>query len=49
MALQPYLLEMGYQGRARWIVDPTAFLQLALGSDTSPHNPCAPGMGGGRD
>jgi polysaccharide biosynthesis protein PelA len=31
LALQPYLVEMGYQGRARWIVDPTAFLQIALG------------------
>ncbi len=31
LALQPYLVETGYQGRTRWIVDPGAFLSLALG------------------
>jgi hypothetical protein len=31
LALQPYLFEMGFQGRARWIVDPAAFLRAALG------------------
>src|SRR6266545_1499460 len=51
LALQPYLLEMGYEGRARWIVDPTAFLQIALGIGTGSgtHEPCAPELGGGRN
>lgn len=50
LALQPYLLEIGYQGRARWIVDPTAFLQIALGIGRGgSHEPCAPDAGGGRD
>jgi uncharacterized protein (TIGR01370 family) len=31
LALDPYLLERGYLGRTRWIVDPTRFLQTALG------------------
>jgi polysaccharide biosynthesis protein PelA len=33
LALQPYLVETGYQGRTRWIVDPGAFLSLALRVD----------------
>lgn len=45
LALQPYLLEMGYQGRARWIVDPTAFLELALGLGAT-GQPCVPHAGG---
>ena len=48
LAVQPYLLEMGYQGRARWIVDPTAFLQVALGITASgAEAPCSPA--GGQD
>ncbi len=35
-ALDPYLLEVGYEGRVRWIVDPFAFLQRALNSDPGP-------------
>jgi polysaccharide biosynthesis protein PelA len=50
LALQPYLLEMGYQGRARWIVDPTAFLQRALGIGRGgTRDACAPVAGGGQD
>jgi len=51
LALQPYLLEMGYQGRARWIVDPTAFLQIALGipGGDGTHVPCVPDAGDGRN
>lgn len=49
LALQPYLVEMGYQGRARWIVDPTAFLQLALGIGGTARDACAPGADRGRD
>jgi uncharacterized protein (TIGR01370 family) len=30
LALQPYLIESGYAGRIRWIVDPGAFLMSAL-------------------
>jgi uncharacterized protein (TIGR01370 family) len=49
LALQPYLLEMGYQGRARWIVDPTAFLRAALGITASGDQArCVPDAGGGR-
>jgi hypothetical protein len=50
LALQPYLLEMGYEGRARWIVDPTAFLQRALGLDSGAavHKTCAPRVRRGR-
>jgi hypothetical protein len=32
LALQPYLLETGYQGRLLWLIDPAAFLLTALGS-----------------
>lgn len=49
LALQPYLFEMGYQGRARWIVDPTAFLQAALGISEGGPAPCVPDAAGGRD
>ena len=50
LALQPYLIEMGYQGRARWIVDPTAFLRAALGiTEGGDQTPCAPDAGPGRD
>jgi hypothetical protein len=51
LALQPYLLEMGYQGRALWIVDPTAFLQIALGirGGDGAQVPCVPDAGGGRN
>ena len=31
MALDPYVLERGYEGRAQWIIDPAKFLQTALG------------------
>jgi hypothetical protein len=31
LALEPYVLERGYEGRTRWIVDPARFLQTALG------------------
>jgi polysaccharide biosynthesis protein PelA len=49
LALQPYLLEMGYQGRARWIVDPTAFLRTALGiTGSGEQAPCVPDAGGGQ-
>ncbi len=30
LALDPYVLDVGYQGRVRWIVDPFAFLERAL-------------------
>jgi polysaccharide biosynthesis protein PelA len=36
MALDPYLLEIGYQGRARWIVDPFRFLEAALALPEAP-------------
>jgi hypothetical protein len=36
MALEPYLLETGYQGRVRWIVDPLAFLESALALEQAP-------------
>lgn len=50
LALQPYLIEMGYQGRARWIVDPTAFLRIALGIGASgAAQVCVPAAGGGQD
>jgi hypothetical protein len=50
LALQPYLLEMGYQGRARWIVEPTAFLRIALGiAGDGTGEPCTLDAGGGRD
>jgi uncharacterized protein (TIGR01370 family) len=51
LALQPYLLEVGYQGRARWIVDPTAFLQIALGipGADATHDRCELDTHGGRD
>jgi hypothetical protein len=46
LALQPYLIEMGYQGRARWIVDPTAFLRIALGiPEAGARGPCVPDGG----
>lgn len=50
LALQPYLLEMGYQGRVRWIVDPSTFLQIALGGGNGgeTHDPCGPDAGGRR-
>lgn len=31
LALEPYVLERGYEGRVRWIVSPAKFLQAALG------------------
>ncbi|HZA51605.1 MAG TPA: endo alpha-1,4 polygalactosaminidase [Myxococcaceae bacterium] len=31
MALDPYVLERGFEGRTQWIVDPAKFLQAALG------------------
>jgi hypothetical protein len=49
MALQPYLVEIGYQGHARWIVDPTAMLQLGLGRAGGMEQPCTPDPGGGRE
>jgi hypothetical protein len=49
LALQPYLLEMGYQGRARWIVEPNAFLRIALGITGGTGEACMPDAGGGRD
>jgi hypothetical protein len=30
MALDPYVLERGFEGRTQWIVDPAKFLQAAL-------------------
>jgi hypothetical protein len=36
MALDPYLLEIGYQGRTRWIVDPFQFLERALALRPAP-------------
>jgi hypothetical protein len=51
MALQPYLVEMGYQGHARWIVDPTALLRIGLGLGRAGgvDQPCVPDPGGGRE
>jgi hypothetical protein len=51
MALQPYLVEMGYQGHARWIVDPTALLQIGLGLGRAGgmDQPCVRDPGAGRD
>jgi len=50
LAMQPYLVEMGYQGRARWIVDPTAFLQAALGiAEGGGQTPCKPDAGHGQE
>jgi polysaccharide biosynthesis protein PelA len=49
MALQPYLVEMGYQGHARWIVDPTALLQIGLGRAGGTDQPCVPAPGDGRE
>jgi hypothetical protein len=39
LALQPYLFETGYQGRVRWISDPSAFLARALRVSCHPHGP----------
>jgi hypothetical protein len=36
MALDPYVLDIGYQGRTRWIVDPFAFLEKALALRPAP-------------
>src|SRR5438093_1087488 len=36
MALDPYVLEIGYQGRTRWIVDPFQFLKKALALRPAP-------------
>jgi hypothetical protein len=36
MALEPYLVDVGYQGRTRWIVDPFAFLGQAFGLARAP-------------
>jgi len=36
MALDPYVLEIGYQGRTRWIVDPFQFLEKALALRPAP-------------
>jgi len=36
MALEPYAVEVGYQDRARWIVDPFSFLEKALALGTIP-------------
>ena len=36
MALDPYLVDVGYQGRTRWIVDPFAFLRTALALGPAP-------------
>jgi uncharacterized protein (TIGR01370 family) len=36
MALDPYLVDVGYQGRAKWIVDPFSFLAKALAVGPAP-------------
>jgi polysaccharide biosynthesis protein PelA len=36
MALDPYLLSMGYEGRTRWIVDPFSFFTRALDLEPIP-------------
>jgi hypothetical protein len=36
IALDPYVLDVGYEGRARWIVDPFSFLEQAFGSRAAP-------------
>jgi hypothetical protein len=36
MALDPYVVDVGYQGRTRWIVDPFQFLQKALALRPAP-------------
>jgi hypothetical protein len=36
MALDPYVLDIGYQGRTRWILDPFAFLEKALALRPAP-------------
>lgn len=36
MALDPYVLNIGYEGHARWIVDPFQFLQKALALGPAP-------------
>jgi hypothetical protein len=36
VALDPYVLDIGYQGRARWILDPFAFLEKALALGPAP-------------
>jgi hypothetical protein len=35
-ALEPYVVDVGYEGRIRWIVDPFSFLEGALGVGSAP-------------
>ncbi|TMD62666.1 MAG: hypothetical protein E6I84_16890, partial [Chloroflexi bacterium] len=36
LALDPYVIDVGYEGRTRWIVDPFSFLEQALGLEAAP-------------
>jgi hypothetical protein len=36
MALDPFVMESGYEGRARWMVDPFAFFRAAFGPPPAP-------------
>lgn len=35
-ALDPYVIDVGYEGRTRWIIDPFSFLEQALGLGAAP-------------
>src|SRR5438270_749174 len=36
LALDPYVIDVGYEGRTRWIVHPFSFLEQALGLEAAP-------------